>query len=106
MTKKKKSKKEARKDVELFFSKARDVFDKNKSLANDYVRKARRVMLKYRMRVPKLKSNFCKYCYSYLVIGKNARSRTREGKIVITCFECKNFTRLPFIREKKVNKRV
>ncbi len=100
--KKKKPVKLVFKEIEEFFEKAQTVFDKKPELADDYVRKARNLAMKYRLRVPtSLKRKFCKNCYCFLFPGKNSRIRTREGKVVITCFNCKNFTRIPYIRERK-----
>lgn len=107
MTRKKLSKKQAKKQVEEYFAKAKEVFNKKPELSNDYVRKARKIAMKYRMKLPKeLKRKFCKHCYSYLVIGKNARSRTRKGKVVISCFNCKKFIRIPFVKEIKKRRKL
>ena len=107
MTKKKFSSKQAIKEIKALFENAKESFEKNKELANNYVRKARNLAMKYRMRLPKeIKRKFCKNCYSYLVPGKNSRVRTKEGKVVITCFECKGFTRIPYVREIKEKRKV
>ncbi len=87
--------------IELFDA-ARKEFSKDKKLANEYVRKARRIAMKYKLRMPRsLKRRFCKHCYSYLVPGKNLRVRTHEGHVVYYCLECKKFMRFPYVREQK-----
>ncbi len=102
MTKKKFSNKEAIKEINFFFEKAKDAFGKNPELANNYVRKARNLAMKHRMKLPsELRRKFCKTCYSYLVPGENSRVRVSKGKVVISCFECKGFTRIPYIKEIK-----
>ncbi|MBI5066016.1 ribonuclease P [Candidatus Woesearchaeota archaeon] len=102
MTKKKFSNKQAMTEIKVLFEKSKELFGKNKELANNYVRKARNLAMKHRMRLPlELRRKFCKDCYSYLVPGTNSRVRTKEGKVVITCFECKGFTRIPHIKEIK-----
>ena len=50
--------------------------------------------MKYKLRLGKLKRKFCKHCYSYLMPGVNSRTRTKDGKVVIYCSECKNYTRM------------
>lgn len=78
------------------FKKAEEVFSRNKSLANEYIKKARKAAMKVRLRLPKeYKRKFCKHCYSFLMPGVNARVRTRGGKVIISCFECKKFMRIP-----------
>ncbi len=96
MTKKKLSKKEARIKVLDYFDKADNIFKEDKELANKYIKKARRLAMKYKLRLGKLKRKFCKHCYSYLMPGVNSRTRTKDGKVVIYCSECKNYTRIPY----------
>lgn len=69
---------------------------KTQKLANRYVELSRKLAMKARIRFPpEYKRRFCKHCYSYLRSGQNARIRTRQGKVVIYCFNCKKFTRIP-----------
>tara|TARA_Y100000310_G_scaffold246044_1_gene251145 strand:- start:24 stop:341 length:318 start_codon:yes stop_codon:yes gene_type:complete len=91
-----KQKEIAKERIQTLFKQAELVFAKNKSLANRYITLARKIAMKVRMRMPReLKRKFCKHCYKYLKPGTNARVRTRDGKVVISCFECKKFTRIP-----------
>lgn len=86
----------AQERIKILFQQAVEVFPKNKALANRYVTLARKVAMKVKARIPlELKRRFCKHCYSYLQPGVNARVRTRAGKVIISCFECKNFMRIP-----------
>ncbi|MFH1637528.1 MAG: ribonuclease P Rpr2/Rpp21/SNM1 subunit [Candidatus Woesearchaeota archaeon] len=43
----------------------------------------------------RLKRKFCKHCGCYFIPGKNLRVRTREGKLIYYCLECKKFWRMP-----------
>ncbi|RMD58032.1 ribonuclease P [Candidatus Woesearchaeota archaeon] len=64
--------------------------------AKRYVRLARKIATRYNVRIPaRLKRRYCKECNSYLVPGKNCSIRTREGKLIIHCKECKKITRIP-----------
>tara|TARA_Y100000310_G_scaffold344364_1_gene456758 strand:+ start:1843 stop:2151 length:309 start_codon:yes stop_codon:yes gene_type:complete len=93
---KSKQKEIAKERIKVLFEQARLQFPKNKGLANRYVTLARKLAMKVRMRMPKeFKRRFCKHCYKYLQPGANSRVRTRDGKVVISCFECKKFMRIP-----------
>lgn len=88
--------------IKTLFEQAEEQFPKNKFLANRYVTLARKIAMKLRMQMPlEYKRRFCKHCYKYLQFGINTRIRTRDGKVIISCLECKKFTRIP-IKKKKV----
>ncbi|HLD01054.1 MAG TPA: ribonuclease P protein component 4 [Candidatus Nanoarchaeia archaeon] len=85
--------------IELF-KQADLIFSTDKTLANRYVNLARKLAMKVKIRIPlDLKRRFCKHCYNYLAPGVNSRIRTRAGKVVIACLECRKFTRIP-VRKK------
>ncbi len=93
---KKKQKEIAKERIKTLFTQAERAFSKNKSLAHRYVTLARKLAMKVRIRMPQeYKRKYCKHCYKFLVSGKNSRTRTREGKIIISCLECKKFMRIP-----------
>jgi ribonuclease P protein subunit RPR2 len=90
---KEKAKKEAQKDIIEYFKLAKESFP-DKKKANFYVHKARRSAMKYNIRLSSsLQKRFCKHCYSYLVPGENCRVRTRDGKLIYYCLECKKYMR-------------
>lgn len=94
---KKKEKEIARERIKELFKQAEKVFPKSKARANRYIELARKIAMKVNIRIPKvLKRKFCKHCYSYLKPGTNARIRTRDGKVIIYCQECKKYTRIPY----------
>jgi len=94
---KKQQKKLALSEIIGILDKAKEVFDKNPELANKYAKKARRIALKYKLKLPlKLKRRICKNCLSYLVPGKNLRVRTRKGHVVYYCLNCKKFMRIGY----------
>lgn len=85
----------AQERITILFQQAEKVFQKDKALANRYVELARKIAMKVKTRIPtNLKRRFCKHCYKYLKPGVNARVRTREGKVIISCLECKKFMRI------------
>ncbi len=68
---------------------------KNKDLAKRYVILARKIAMKSNIRLPSnLKRKFCRNCNSFFT-SRNSRIRTREGKLIYYCLECKRFTRIP-----------
>ena len=100
LLKKKREAKQAKIKIQEYFRLASRVFP-NKKLSNDYIRKARNLAMKYKIRLPRtLKRRFCKHCYSYLVPGKNLRVRLQGRKIIYYCLECKKFMRFPYYKRK------
>lgn len=94
--KKEKLKKQARTDVSNFMNLAKESFKDDRSKSNMYVRKARRIAMKLNIRLnSSVKKRFCKHCYSYIVPGENLRIRTRDGKLVYYCLDCKKYMRFP-----------
>lgn len=85
----------------------RDLFDqalrcKDLAKASSLVRRAKKIALSTRVRIPKdLKKRICRSCGAYLISGNNATIRTQRGKVVIRCFECKHISRIPYVLEKK-----
>ena len=93
---KEKLKKQAKTDIDEFMKLAKKSFKESKAKANMYVRKARRIAMKYNIRLPKsIKRNICKHCYAYLVPGENCRIRTRDKKLIYYCMDCKKHMRFP-----------
>ena len=75
----------------------------DKNLTKRYVTMARKIAMKSNLRLPSsLKRKFCRKCNSFFVIGKNCRVRTREGKLIYYCLECKKFTRIQ-LKKKKIS---
>jgi len=90
-------KKLALNDITTILNKARGVFDEKPDLANKYAKKARRIALKYKVKLPlKFKRSICKNCHSYLVPGRNLRVRTHRGHVVYYCLNCKRFMRIGY----------
>jgi len=91
--------------IDILFKQAKEAFKKDPKLSNRYVKLARELAMKFKVRIPpKLKRQFCRHCYSYLMPSKNVRIRTREGKVVYYCLDCKKYMRFPYLREKKAKK--
>jgi len=112
LTKTKKTKKEEQKKIakkriiKLFELAEKKAFENNFDLADRYVHIARKISMKYLVKIPdEYKRNYCKYCYSYLLPGFNKRIRIKNKKLVIFCSDCNRFSRLNFnIKKNKVDK--
>ncbi|MFW6003423.1 MAG: ribonuclease P protein component 4 [Halanaeroarchaeum sp.] len=64
--------------------------------AREYVRLARRIGERHRIPLPERLTRFtCDRCDTYLIAGRNARVRTQDGHVVITC-ECGSQKRYPY----------
>lgn len=64
--------------------------------ARTYVRRARRVAERHRLRQPRaLTRHTCDACDRYLVVGRNARHRLQDGHVVVTC-DCGHQQRYPY----------
>lgn len=93
MKNKEKKKQVAKERVEKLFEQAEKAT--SQKLANRYVELARKIAMKVNLRMPRnYKRKFCKHCYSYFR-GKNYRVRTKDGKVIYYCFNCKKYTRIP-----------
>lgn len=65
-------------------------------LARTYVRRARRIAERHRLRLPRsFAHRTCERCDVYLVPGVNARVRLQDGHVVVSC-ECGEHARYPY----------
>ena len=61
-----------------------------------YVQTARQLAQRQRLTLPKsFRRRTCDRCDAYLIPGKNARVRTQDGHVVVTC-ECGEIARYPY----------
>jgi len=64
--------------------------------AKRYVRRARRLAERNRLPLPRHLERFtCDACDAYLIPGRNARVRTQDGHVVVTC-DCGAQARYPY----------
>lgn len=92
----------AKERMKILFREADKAFDKNPSLANRYVELARKIAMRTKTRMPKrFRRKFCKHCHSYFKHGKNCRVRTSKNNVIYYCSSCNQYTRIPFVKEKK-----
>ncbi|AGN02583.1 RNase P subunit RPR2 [Salinarchaeum sp. Harcht-Bsk1] len=61
-----------------------------------YVRTARQLAQRQRLTLPKeFRRRTCDRCDAYLIPGTNARVRTQDGHVVVTC-DCGEIARYPY----------
>ncbi len=98
-------KKIAKEHISELFNIAEETFVKNPELSDEYVKKARLIQMKFRLRMPsEYKRRFCKSCNKYLVPNINSRVRIRDGNVIIYCISCRNYTRIPIKQKIKRSK--
>jgi ribonuclease P protein subunit RPR2 len=97
-------KKIARERIEILFCQAEREFAKHPERAQRYVELARKIGMRYRVRLEQ--ANFCRQCNAYLKPGVNCRVRLRRNKqaVVVTCLVCGRVSRHPYIKEKRIIK--
>src|SRR3989344_2533937 len=91
----------ARERIDILFKEASLMFNKDPKLSNRYVQLARKIAMKYKVKIPsKLKKRFCRHCHAYLVPSKNCRVRLTKHKLVYYCLNCKKYMRFPYKKER------
>ena len=93
---------QALKDISDLLEKAKLAFRESPEKANRLVRKARRISMKYKARIPSGQQKlFCKHCYCFLMPSVNCRVRLQKSKVVYYCMSCKKFMRFPYKQKNK-----
>src|SRR3989338_1776944 len=86
----------AKKRIKFLFNEAKDVFKKDQKLSDKHVKLARRISMKYKIKLPSsLKKKFCKNCHSFLAPGINSRVRIPKHRVIYYCYSCKHYMRHP-----------
>lgn len=86
--------------VVYLIKRAEEWKNKDYELARRYVELAKKIAMKYRVRVPRsLKAVYCKKCLYPYKSGR-FRVRVRKGRVIITCLNCGFERRIP-VKQKK-----
>ena len=86
----------AKKRISFLFNEAKHVFRENSKLSDRYVSMARKIAMKYKVRMPsELKKRFCKNCHKYLMPGVNSRVRLHKHRLIYYCTGCRHYMRYP-----------
>lgn len=79
------------------FELAEQEFGEHPERSERYVRLIRGISMRNRIRTPgEIKRRICKHCYAFLVPGRNARYRLKDGVLVISCGTCGKEMRYPY----------
>ena len=92
----------------LFHIADNEALNKNIGQANRNVELARKIAMKYNVRVPgEFKRKFCKFCYHYLMpsVTSSMRLNSREHRVEVKCFTCGKVMFYPYAREIKKRRR-
>ncbi len=87
----------AKKRISILFSLACEVYKDNYSLANRYILLARKIAMKYHIKLSKeQKRKICSHCYSLLIPSLSSRVRLTGKTISYYCSFCKKYTRIGY----------
>ncbi len=99
-------KKQAKETLMQLFQIAEQNFSKNKQKSDKCAKQIRKLQLKFKIKLPaEIKRRICKKCDKFLKPGENCKIRTKDGKLIIHCLECKNIFRMPYKPKKKTIKK-
>jgi ribonuclease P protein subunit RPR2 len=94
--------------VHILFRLAKEAIHEEPRLAQRYAEIARRIAMRAKVRLPvEYRRLICRRCKSFIYPGVNCRVRIqqrREPHVVITCFNCGGYTRIP-LRKREERKR-
>lgn|SRR3989338_563931 len=79
----------AKERIDILFDEARKSPDKG--LQQRYMQLAKKIGMRYNVRLGGKKRLFCKHCFYYF--GSDAKRRLKNEKLVIVCPGCKRVTR-------------
>jgi len=89
--------------IQTLFRLAKETIHEDPSLAQRYVKIARKIAMSAKIRFPaEYRREICRHCKSFILPGVNCRVRLkqrREPHVVITCLICGGHMRIP-LKEK------
>ena len=86
----------AKERIAILFSEAEKAVKEDPELAKRYMKLAKRIGMRYNVRLGKLRRKFCKHCYNYFLPGKTSIHRLKDGKINVKCLSCNKVIRYPY----------
>jgi ribonuclease P protein subunit RPR2 len=89
----------AKERIERLLELARDEFDKKPERSRDYIKLARKIGMRYNVRLKKeQKRTFCKKCNQLLIPEKTSKVEIDSKKKlkIIKCLNCGNIYRYPY----------
>lgn len=86
----------AKERIAILINEAEKIAEQDMNLARRYFQLARKIGMRYNIRLGKTKRKFCKNCYTYLIPGKTSQHKIKNGTITITCILCRKSARYPY----------
>lgn len=94
----------ARERIDILFKQAKKTFKQSPILANKYIKGARKLSMKYKVKIPpEYKKLFCKNCYQFLRPAITMRTRIKNKRLVYYCTSCHHITRYPLKKSKTIS---
>ncbi len=91
---------------DLFALAEREAFGEAPELADRYVALARRIGMRYNVRLfEEYADVYCRGCSRFWVEGRTVRTRLRSGRRVQTCLACGRERRVPYRRGRATDRR-
>ncbi len=82
----------ARERIVILFKEAEQA---EPELAKRYMKLAKKIGMRYNVRLGVLKRRFCRHCFLYFTAA-NCRRRMKSGIMNVTCTSCGRITRYPY----------
>ena len=84
--------------ISILFKTAIEAFDREPDLAQHYVNLARKIGMRYKVRIPReFRRMVCRHCKGFMLPGKNCTVRIRQERephLVFTCLRCGRHMRM------------
>ena len=81
--------------IEILLGLARKEFKKHPERSKRYVQLARKIALRYNVRMKKLKRTFCKNCFT-LLTPSTSTVRLKNKTVMVKCKVCEKIYRYPY----------
>ena len=85
----------ARERIEILIDLAKKEFKKHPERYKRYVKLARKIALRYNVRMKKLKRLFCKNCFT-LLTPSTSTVRLQNKTVIVKCKVCEKIYRYPY----------
>ena len=97
----------ARERMEILLDLAEKEVKKHPDRSRRYVELARKIGMRYNVRLGSHKRRICRRCNTLLIPGHNSKVRASAGRksMIVTCLNCGSLSRYPYKEEKKLIKR-
>lgn len=86
----------AKERIEILFRLARQELERHPERSRRYVQLARRIGMRYNVRLRKFRREFCKACNTLLIPGKTSSIRLHEKLKIVKCLHCNKVYKIPY----------